>query len=86
MTPNTLRGCERASRDRHDPCADLFCDGGRQRGVLPAERRDDHALSGHVYVSVCCLMAGYRGEAATAESHHHRRRQASHTEAHHDRA
>ena len=40
--------------DRHRACSGVFRDGRRQRGVLPAQRRDDHVVLDHVYVDVCC--------------------------------
>ena len=39
--------------DRYRPGTDLLRDGGRQRGVLPAQRHDHHAVSHHVYADVC---------------------------------
>ena len=44
---------DRPGRDRYRPGAGLFRHGRRQRGVLPAQRHDDHALSHHVYADVC---------------------------------
>ena len=66
-----------AGRDRHAARAGLLRDGRCERGVLPAQRRDDHALPDHVHADVCgsdppAVLAA-RAEAQLPGAGRHRR-------------